>query len=97
VYYQDHMGAGGWVLMVLIAVVLFGLLAVFVVWLLGDQRRRPPVEHFAGGVRPAGVTGSASEILDRRLATGDISIEEYQRVKASLAAPAAPEPVAPAT
>jgi hypothetical protein len=38
--------------------------------------------------RPAPVTGSASEILDRRLATGEISIEEYERLKASLATPA---------
>ena len=32
--------------------------------------------------------GSASEILDRRLATGEIGIEEYERLKASLANPA---------
>ena len=86
-YYQDHMGAGGWVLMALIAIVLLGLLAAFVVWLLGDQRRRPHYEAHTVG-RPAAVTGSANEILDRRLATGEIGIEEYERLKASLAAPA---------
>jgi uncharacterized membrane protein len=94
-YYQDHMGAGGWVLMVLIAVVLLGLLAAFVVWLVGDQRRRPHVDHFAGTVRHAAVTGSASEILDRRLATGEIGVEEYERVKASLAARVVPSPSEP--
>ncbi|HUY60127.1 MAG TPA: hypothetical protein VMV16_10510 [Solirubrobacteraceae bacterium] len=86
VYYDgNHMGAGGWVFMALIAVVLLGLLAAFVIWLMQDQRRRPHRDH-----HPVG--GSAGEILDRRLATGEISVQEYERVKASLAAPAGPPP-----
>ena len=32
--------------------------------------------------------GSANEIIDRRLATGEINVEEYERLKASLASPA---------
>ena len=79
-YHEDQMGAGGWVFMVLLGVVVLGLVAAFVVWLMQDQRRRPPDARYA----PA---GSAAEILDRRLATGEIAIEEYERVKASLAAP----------
>jgi uncharacterized membrane protein len=81
-YYDggDHMGAGGWVLMALIAVLLIGLLVAFVVWLMQDQRRRPHIGHYATG-------GSAAEILDRRLATGEISIQEYERLKATLATP----------
>ncbi len=84
-YYQDHMGAGGWFFMALIGVVLLGLLAGFIVWLVQDQRRRPHRDHYLGG-------GSASEILDRRLATGEIGIQEYERLKASLATPAARRP-----
>ena len=81
-YYRgDHMGVGGWVFMVLICVVLIGLLVAFVVWLVNDQRRRPHIGHYVGG-------GSASEILDRRLATGEIGVQEYERLKASLATPA---------
>jgi uncharacterized membrane protein len=86
-YNGNHMGAGGWVFMAIIMVVLLGLLVAFIVWLVGDQRRRPHHEGAMTG-RPAPVTGSASEILDRRLATGEISIEEYERLKASLATPA---------
>jgi uncharacterized membrane protein len=86
VYYQDHMGAGRWVFMALVAVVLLGLLAAFVVWLVRDQRQRPHRFHHFGGA-------SALEILDRRLATGEIGIEEYERVKTSLATPVpAPAP-----
>ena len=70
-YYDgNHMGAGGWVFMAIIMVVLLGLLAAFIVWLVGDQRRRPHREHYIAG-------GSAAEILDRRLATGEISVQEY--------------------
>ena len=81
VYYQDHMGAGGWLFMALIGVVLLGLLAAFIVWLMQDQRRRPQRDHHLHA-------GTASEILDRRLALGEIGIPEYERLKASLAAPA---------
>ena len=97
-YYDggDHMGAGGWVFMALIGVAVIGLLVAFVVWLMQDQRRRPHIGHYVAG-------GSASEILDRRLATGEISVQEYERLKGSLSAPAtgppapAEPPVTPAT
>ena len=92
-YYRgDHIGAGGWVFMALVCVVLIGLLVAFVVWLVHDQRRRPHIGHYVAG-------GSASEILDRRLATGEIGVQEYERLKASLAAPAvsATSPTKPPT
>jgi uncharacterized membrane protein len=84
VYYQGHMGAGGWLFMVLIGAVLLGLLAAFVVWLVQDQRRRPHRDRHLHA-------GSASEILDRRLAIGEIGIPEYERLKATLGT-AAPAP-----
>jgi uncharacterized membrane protein len=87
------MGAGGWVFMAIITLVLLGLLVAFIVWLVGDQRRRPNHEGAMTG-RPAPVIGSANEILDRRLAIGEISIEEYERLKASLATPARVQSVA---
>ena len=87
-YDGNHMGAGGWVVMAILMVVLLGLLVAFIVWLVGDQRRRPHHEGAMTARAAAPVTGSASEILDRRLATGEISIEEYERLKASLATPA---------
>jgi uncharacterized membrane protein len=75
------MGAGGWFLMVLIGAVLLGLLAAFIVWFVQDQRRRPHRDHHLHA-------GSASEILDRRLAIGEIGIPEYERLKATLASAA---------
>lgn len=89
-YGGDQMGAGGWVFMGLIGIVLIGLVVAFAVWLIQDQRRRPFIGHSTGG-------GSALEILDRRLASGEISVPEYERLKAALtatpgAAPADPTP-----
>jgi putative membrane protein len=93
-YYDggDHMGAGGWVFMALLGVALIGLLVAFIVWLMQDQRRRPHGSHYVSG-------GSAIEILDRRLATGEISVQEYERLKASLSAPLASSapPIEPPT
>ena len=81
-YYDgNHMGAGGWVFMAIIMVVLLGLLVAFIVWLIGDPRRRPHRDHNVAG-------GSANEILDRRLATGEIGVQEYERLKNSMATPA---------
>jgi len=85
VFYQDHMDTGGWIFMTLVGVVLVGLLVAFIVWLAQDQRRRPHRDHYIAG-------GSAAEILDRRLATGEISVAEYERMKATLATPASPPP-----
>ena len=85
------MDTGGWVFMALIGVVLLGLLVAFIVWLMQDQRRhRPHRDHYVTG-------GSASEILDRRLAAGEISIQEYERLKASLATPIPRPPPEPPT
>jgi uncharacterized membrane protein len=74
------MGTGGWIFMTLAAVVVLGLALAFVVWFVQDQRRRPHRDHYIAG-------GSAAEILDRRLATGEINVQEYERLKASLATP----------
>jgi uncharacterized membrane protein len=78
-YWQMHdMGAGGWVLMTLGSALTAGLL----VWaLLSLVRRRVGDRHQA----------TAREILDRRLADGAISVEEYERLHDAMhAQPAQP-------
>ena len=73
----DHMGdwgAGWWILMAFLMVVFWGLLIVGVVWLARSsmsERHRPD-------------QGSAIDILDRRLAGGEISPEEYRERRATL-------------
>jgi putative membrane protein len=79
-YWHMHdTGAGWWVLMTL------GWLAVvaLAVWAVGSLARGRDGEREAP---------SAREVLDRRLAEGDITVEEYQRLRdamAPLTAPAA--------
>ncbi len=77
-FYQHNMGAGGWIFMALGNIIIWGLIIAFVLWLLQDLRTRPHRHHITSGA-------SASEILDRRLATGEISPEQYQKLSTTLA------------
>lgn len=86
--YQDHMDNGwGWGMgaLMLIAVVAVVVLVVWVVRSTGSHHA-----HHAGPA-PAGPAGAASEtpaqILDRRLAQGDITPEDYQARAAILNKP----------
>jgi uncharacterized membrane protein len=66
--YYHHMGWGWAVLMTLGWLALLGLF-VWVVTLAIRERRSPP---------------SARELLDRRLAKGELSIEDYERARAAM-------------
>ncbi len=78
-FYQHNMDAGGWIFMALGNVVIWGLIIAFIVWLARDLRTRSHRQHITSGA-------SASEILDRRLASGEISAEHYQQLRTTLAA-----------
>jgi putative membrane protein len=88
-FYQHHMDAGGWVFMALGNIIIWGLIIAFIIWLAQDLRTRPHRHHFASGA-------SATEILDRRLASGEIDVEEYTRLRASLGQPVSAQPTATA-
>ncbi len=68
------MGMGGWMWLVVIA----GLVAIWVVVVIG-------VRAMTRGTEPKGPAAEAPlAILDRRLAAGEISIEEYHQVRRTL-------------
>ena len=72
-----HDWSGGWWVVMMLAMFLFwGLVIVGIVWLVR-----------AGGLgdRSSGAGKGPREILDERLAAGDISIEEYERRRELLA------------
>ncbi len=75
--WDNGMGAGGWVLMIfawvaLIALIFWAISRLFPVrW--GGESREPTVE-------------TADEILDRRLARGEIDTDEYARLHDALIA-----------
>ncbi len=73
----DHMGdwgAGWWVLMTIGMVVFWGLVILGVVWLV---RSTGSAQHHERGL-------SAIDVLDRRLAQGEISPEEYRERRGML-------------
>lgn len=84
------MTAAGWILMVLWTVVIVALIAGVVYWLARSASDRPP--------EPAGSEPSARQILDRRLASGEIGIDEHTALKAAIGeeeAPPSSPPVPP--
>lgn len=73
----NHMGdwgAGWWILMAFMMVAFWGLVIVGVGWLI---RALMAERHGHGGASPI-------ELLDRRLASGEISPEEYRERRAVL-------------
>ena len=87
-FWHDHMNTGGWVFMVLGNIVIWGLIFAFIVWLVQDWRGRQQQRESAPGP-------SAREILDRRLASGEIDTGEYERVRKTLAQPSVDQPPGP--
>lgn len=75
--WYNGMGAGGWILM---SVFWVGLIAA-IVWAGARLFERPgPVDH-------SGAAGErAGEILDRRLASGEIDTETYDALREKLRA-----------
>ena len=76
-WYDGGMGGGWWILMILFWV---GLIAA-IVWAGAQLFARPgPVDHAGGaGERPG-------EILERRLASGEIDAETYDALREKLRA-----------
>ena len=77
-WYGGGMGGGAWVFMGLFWVALIGVIIWLVVRLLPSKDETPP----AAPQLPA--PESPFDILDRRLAHGDIDLETYQLQRAAL-------------
>jgi uncharacterized membrane protein len=85
--YADHMDGGGWILPAALMVLLIVLVVVAVVWLARNQTAK------VAPVLASGEGGSAREVLDRRLVSGEIGEDEYRRLRAVLSD--APPPTQP--
>jgi len=75
-WYGGGMGWGAWLAMGVFWLILIGLIVWLVVWLLPGSG--------SGATRSSG--DSALEILDRRLASGEIDLEAWQAARAALVA-----------
>jgi uncharacterized membrane protein len=81
--YADHMSTAWWVLASLGGLVVLGL----TLWTLYSVISGPH-SRLAPSTSPA----TASELLDRRLAAGEISTDEYEQMRSTINARATPPP-----
>jgi len=79
--YYDHMDGGdggGWIVMLIIMILLIALAAVAVRFFVTNARPR------IGGAPSPSARPSATDLLDERLARGEIDPDEYRERKAAL-------------
>lgn len=81
-YWGNHMSAGGWIFSVLATLIFLALIGALIYWLLSATTS---AGSFRGDSRE-----SAKEILDRRLASGELTIAQYQQLRDTLNAPGEP-------
>jgi len=74
-YWNGHMTTGGWIISILWTAIVIALVIALIVW-LSSALSRPHSN--------ARAEGSAREILDRRLARGELTVEEYERLRDTL-------------
>ena len=81
-YWGDHMGTGGWIFSIIATLIILAIIVGLIVWVVSPSSR-------SGSAATAGESGH--EILDRRLASGEINIEQYRQLRQELdASPSAP-------
>lgn len=84
-YWNGHMTAAGWTVAIIWTVIIFALIAGAIYW-LAMALRGPS----ASATRPAEASGR--EILDRRLAKGELTIDQYRELRAAIEAHAPSQP-----
>lgn len=72
--WNGHMTTAGWIVSVVWMLIIVALIVAALLFLLSGARSRGD----GGNVPPR-------EILDRRLASGELSVEEYERLRRTLA------------
>lgn len=84
-WYGNGMGTGGWVAMVTVMTIFWGLVILAGVMIFRNGGSRSLGGTRDGGTRDGGTRDrNASEILDERFARGEIEVEEYEARKAVL-------------
>jgi len=71
--YADHMEASGWTLSIFGSLLSVVLVVLAIIWLVRTQSARASTRRRDEG-------GSPREPLDRRLVSGEIDEDEYQRL-----------------
>jgi len=77
--YWDHMNGWGWMMMIIWSLISIGFLGV-IAWLAVQSTQTS--SHGRSRSQPSAKT--AQELLDNRLALGEIDLDEYERRSAAL-------------
>jgi|SRR5579871_4575154 len=75
-YWGNHMGAGDWIFSILGTLIILALIVGLIVWLVSPGSRSE--------TGPTASRESAGEILDRRLASGELTVDQYRQLRAAL-------------
>lgn len=75
-YWGNHMGAGDWIFSILGTAIIIALIVGLIVWAVSPNTRRDSSSPTSGE--------SAREILDRRLASGELTIDQYEQLRGRL-------------
>jgi putative membrane protein len=75
-YWANHMSTGDWIFSIFGTLIILALIVGLVVWLVS------PNSH--SDTSPTAARKSADEILDRRLASGELTVDQYQQLRAAL-------------
>ncbi len=76
--WDGHMTTGGWILAILWMVIIVGLIAGALYWLVASLTGKTTSQQSST------TEGSAREILDRRLAKGELTIEQYKQLRETI-------------
>lgn len=82
-YWSGHMSAGGWILSILWTLIIIALVVAGIVWLMTALSGRDTAPSTLSAPE-----SSAREILDRRLARGELTIADYERLRETINGPA---------
>jgi putative membrane protein len=82
--WNGGMGTAGWIFMSLFWVLLVGVIIWAAAQLFPGRRDSAAA---ATGPGPAGPAEQPQQILDRRLASGELDVETYERLRETLAKP----------
>ena len=87
-WYGPGMSGLGWLVMGLFWLALIGVIVWLVIRLLPGSAQQTPTPTIApptgAGQHSDGAAGPALEILDQRLARGEIDVETYRSIKAAI-------------
>ena len=75
-YWGDHMGTGGWIFSILATVIFVALIVALIVWMVSPSSRSEGSSQVTGE--------SPRDILDRRLASGEIDVGQYEQLRDAL-------------